>query len=153
MTTPSGERCTAATIGIIQDRPTEAYRAELISKETRNLDRAGITEDPAYTSLVEPFSAAWKEHFLPAIRRLAPDVLSPGRVSRDRQRTLSEYAGKLAREALADVLGATANNLPAEEACYLYLQRTPNPPTPSNRPSSIDDAHIRALMWDARSGA
>jgi hypothetical protein len=122
MTTSIGEGCTAATSGIIAEQPTEAYRVELISKETRNLDRAGITEDPAYTSLLDPFEVAWRDNFLPALRILAPDTLKPGRPSRKQRQAIAHVAGKLATAAIDGSGAARVPRVDGEAACYRYLQ-------------------------------
>jgi hypothetical protein len=121
MNTPTGDPCTAATTGIILERPTEAYRVELISKETRNIDRAGITEDPAYTDLLDPFETAWRDHYLPTLRILAPNLLPRGRPSQERRVTLAVRAGELALEALAAADVDCAGLKDAEHACYRFL--------------------------------
>jgi hypothetical protein len=121
MTTATGQACRADTAGAIAERPTEAYRAELISKETRNLDRAGITEDPAYTSLLDPFEAAWHHHYLPCLRRLAPDLVGRGRPSYAARRMLAARAGELATAALSRRSVGASPLTDAEQACYRYL--------------------------------
>jgi hypothetical protein len=42
----TGRRCTRNTIGPLSPAPTRGIRIEAIGKETRNLERAGITETP-----------------------------------------------------------------------------------------------------------
>ena len=111
-----GNPCTANTTGLLRPASTEATRVDLIGKETRNLERAGITEDPAYTLYADPELEAWKQTVLPTLRRLASGLIPPGRPSRHQRAQLVHEAGRLARKALHQP------DLNDEQACYLYLK-------------------------------
>jgi hypothetical protein len=118
----TGNPCTHTTTGILQPAPTEAIRLIPIGKETRNLERAGITEDPTHTTYTDPALDAWQQTFLPVIRALAPDLLTRGRPSRVRRRELALKAGKLARRALRDLAPSIPAPADPEYACYLYMR-------------------------------
>src|SRR5262249_48842926 len=60
-----GKPCSPHTLGDLYPAPTEAYRVTLIGKETRNLERAGITEDPSYTRYGDSDQDAWRQTILP----------------------------------------------------------------------------------------
>jgi hypothetical protein len=115
-----GNPCTSATIGLLQPAPTEVTRVDLIGKETRNLERAGITEDPAYTLYTDPEREAWREIYLPVLRKLAPGLLPPGRPGRHQRAQLARHAGELARAAL--YAGGGSAQADPQRACYLYLK-------------------------------
>lgn len=115
-----GNPCTPTTTGLLQPAPTQATRIDLIGKETRNLERAGITEDPTYTQYTDPEREAWREIFLPALRKLAPGLITPGRPSRHERGQLARRAGELARAALRG--GGGSVQADPELACYLYLK-------------------------------
>jgi hypothetical protein len=116
-----GNPCTATTTGLLQPAPTEATRVDQIGKETRNLERAGITEDPSYTQYTDPERHAWRENFLPTLRKLAPGSIPPGRPSRQQRAQLARHIGELAQTALRT---AGVSDIPAdpESACYRYLR-------------------------------
>lgn len=117
-----GEPCGRATTGILRPAPTEAIRHIPVGKEARNLERAGITEDPAHTLYTDPDLDAWKLTILPALRRLAPGLIPRGRPSRHQRAQLSAQAAQLARAALHDHDPSTQLPREGEQACYLYLK-------------------------------
>jgi hypothetical protein len=142
-----GNPCTATTIGFLQPAPTQATGIDLIGKETRNLERAGITEDPTYTRYTDPEREAWRQTFLPTLRKLAPGLIPPGRPSRNQRAELARQAGGLARAALADG-GVDAVPADPERACYLYLKSLDRRPCScgcgevvAGRASYVDGAH------------
>jgi hypothetical protein len=118
-----GNPCTRHTTGLLHPAPTEAIRIQLIGKETRNLERAGITEDPTHTLYTDPEDEAWKRHFLPVLRELAPGLIPRGRPSRRQRAELVGRAGKLAQTTLRQLDPSGRYPDEAEQACYLYLKR------------------------------
>jgi hypothetical protein len=117
-----GISCGPNTRGPLEPAPTDAIRVVLIGKETRNLERAGITEDPVHTLYCDPEDDAWHVAYLPTLRLLAPHLLGRGRVSRKRRRELAGEAGALAAAALR-VLDLHADiPLDPEAICHLYLR-------------------------------
>jgi hypothetical protein len=114
----NGNPCTRGTTGLLQPAPTESSRIDLIGRETRNLERAGITEDPIYTRYTDPEREAWRQIFLPSLRELAPGLIPPGRPSRHQRARLICEAGRLARA----VLRSAGAGLSDEQACYLFLR-------------------------------
>ena len=72
----------------------------LIGKETRNIERAGITEDPTHTFYTDVERDAWTRIFLPTLRVLAPGRIPRGRPTREQRNRLAQQAGELARAAL-----------------------------------------------------
>jgi hypothetical protein len=119
---PDGGSCGADTIGKLQPAPTEALRAVLIGKETRNIDRAGVTEDPTHTIYSDVDDDAWQQAFLPTIRALAPQLLGRGRPSRTRRAELAQKAGELAKEQLHKLKPDHSAPDDPEQACHLYLK-------------------------------
>lgn len=69
--TPDGEPCRAGTVGLLTPAPTDAYRVVLIGKETRDLERASVTEDPVTTLYSDIEEDAWRKTFLPILCDLA----------------------------------------------------------------------------------
>jgi hypothetical protein len=122
-----GDLCGRSTVGLLQPAPTEAIRLLAIGKETRNLERAGISEDPAHTLYTDPNLDAWQQTILPALRRLAPGIIPRGRPSRDQRAQLAQQAGQLARAALQEGAPDNAPLSDPEQACYLYLKATRQP--------------------------
>lgn len=120
--TPAGQPCSRTTTGVLEPAPTSATRLVAVGKETRNLERAGITEDPAYTLYTDELDDAWKTTYLPTLRRLAPGLIPRGRPSRQQRALLSRRAGELARDALsASKIGELPPTDP-EALCHLYLR-------------------------------
>jgi hypothetical protein len=117
-----GNPCGRHTAGPLQPAPTEAIRLIPIGKEARNLERAGITEDPKHTLYTDPELDAWRHTFLPALRRLDPGTLTRGRPSWLRRADLARRAGKLARAALQQLDPTRPPPDDPEQACHLYLQ-------------------------------
>jgi len=117
-----GHPCAPNTSGLLHPAPTKAIRLLPIGKETRNLERAGITEDPAHTLYTNPEQDAWRHTFLPALRALAPGLLPRGRPSRHQRTELARSAGQLARAALREVDLVIIGPDDPEQACYLYLE-------------------------------
>jgi hypothetical protein len=70
-------------------------RVEWIGKEPRNLESAGITEDPTHTIYNDPDLDAWTQAYLPTLRRLRDSL-------RDRLRSRAETVRK--RSDRVDVL-------------------------------------------------
>ena len=117
-TTPNGEACRPDTRGPLVPAPTDAHKIILIGRETNNLDRVGITQDPTYTALSDPDETAWKMLVRPALRDLATRTeggvalqagvarstvqraIKTGRTSRRAQLSLAPIAGSLAQDAL-----------------------------------------------------
>jgi hypothetical protein len=116
-----GNPCGPTTRGHLEPSPTEVTRLVLIGKETRNLERAGITEDPVHTLYCNPEDDAWRAAYSPTLRLLAPHLLGRGRLSKERRRELALEAGALASKALR-ALDPTVSVLDPEHACHLYLR-------------------------------
>jgi hypothetical protein len=119
-----GNPCGRSTVGLLTPAPTEAIRLVPIGKEARNLERAGITEDPAHTLYGDPEVEAWKQSILPTLRRLDPGALSKGRPSRLQRAQLAHRAARLVHAALSALDQPVATPRNPEEACYLYLKTT-----------------------------
>jgi hypothetical protein len=118
----NGHPCSRTTVGLLKPAPTEAMRLIPIGKETRNLERAGITEDPTYSIYSNVDDDAWRQTFLPTLRALAPGELTRGRPSRARRDELSTRAGRLAQIALRTQNSPHGIPRDPERACYLYLK-------------------------------
>lgn len=142
-TTPNGEACRPDTRGPLVPAPTDAHKIILIGRETNNLDRVGITQDPTYTALSDPEETAWKTLIRPSLRDLAPRAeggvaavavqagvvrstleraIKIGRTSRRVQLSLAPIAGSLARDALQRLRPGRAVPEDPEHACHLYLR-------------------------------
>jgi hypothetical protein len=117
-----GNPCTRNTTGPLHPAPTEAMRIEWIGKEARNLERAGITEDPTHTTYNDPELDAWRTTYLPTLRQLAPRLIPRGRPSRQLSAKLAREAARLAAAALRQLDPNRAWPNQPEQACYLYLK-------------------------------
>jgi hypothetical protein len=117
-----GNPCGRNTVGLLQPAPTDAIRIELIGKEARNLERAGISEDSAHTLYSDPELDTWRQTYLPSLRRLAPGIVPRGRPSRALRAQLARQAGELALTALRQFDPNRAWPTDPERACYLYLK-------------------------------
>jgi hypothetical protein len=120
----TGQQCSRQTVGPLTAQPTRTSRTELIGKETRNLERAGITEDPSYTRYTDSELQVWRKVTLPTLRKLAPQTFPRHRPSRRQCQLLTIEAQRLAREFLN--ASHFAGDLPSdtEELCRLYLDAT-----------------------------
>ena len=115
-----GAPCRAGTVGLLTPAPTDAYRVVLIGKETRNLERASVTEDPVTTLYSDVEEDAWQKAFLPVLGDLA--ARSKGGVSGLARRhriplaTLRRaLAGKKVRQSTRARLAELAASLACEE--------------------------------------
>jgi hypothetical protein len=115
-----GSPCSRATVGLLQPAPTDAIRFVLIGKETRNLERAGITDDPVHTLYCDPEDDAWRLGYLPTLRLLAPELLGRGRPDKKRRELALEAGGRAARS-LRALVPELPIPLDPEAACHLYL--------------------------------
>lgn len=116
-----GNPCRTTTTGPLRPAATVAIRTVIVGKETRNLDRAGISEDPIHTLYSDEEQEAWRRHYLPVLRQLAPNVVPRGRPSRKQRAALATKAGELARAALRARQPADEPPRDPEQACYLYV--------------------------------
>jgi hypothetical protein len=142
-----GNPCGPDTIGPLQPAHTDSHRHVLIGKETRNLDRAGITEDPTYTLYTDTNEQAWQHTFLPVLRdlnalaayaggfggltRLAHTIgvsrstivrARNGDATRQTRERLKPALGGLAREALRTLTPEYEPPDDPEQTCHLYLR-------------------------------
>jgi hypothetical protein len=141
--TPNGEPCSPETRGPLVPAPTDAHKIILIGRETNNLDRVGITEDPSYTTLSDPDQTAWKTLIRPTLCDLAPRTdggvaavalhagvarstleraIKTGQTNGRAQRSLTPVAGSLATDALRHLRPGSAVPDDPEHACHLYLR-------------------------------
>jgi hypothetical protein len=144
-----GAPCGPDTVGRLQPAPTNSYLQALIGKEARNLDRVGITDDPATTTYNTPTDDTWETIHVPVLRQLVAGVpggktavakradisrqtlsriLNTGKASASVKKRLAEIAAELATEA---VLGIPTTPLATDpdERCHQYLIATSNQPS------------------------
>lgn len=144
-----GAPCGPDTVGPLQPAPTDSYLQALIGKEARNLDRVGITDDPATTTYNTPTDDTWETLHLPVLRQLVPAapggqtaiarqaviarptlsrILKTGKASKPAKGRLAEIAAELSTSALQSVDPAIEPAIDPDQRCHEYLTAVSNRP-------------------------
>lgn len=116
----AGQPTSRATSGLVKPSPTNALLVIAIGREATNLDRVGVTADPAYRVYVDHDRNPWTLA-RDTLRLLAHGMLGPGRPREDDKVSLIQRAGELARAELAKSTGDAGLPVDPVVACFLYL--------------------------------
>jgi hypothetical protein len=115
-----GQQTSRTTSGIVRLAQTDAFLVLAIGREATNLDRVGVTADPAYRVYLDHNRNPWTLA-RDTLRRLGRGTLGPGRPREADKPHLIRRAGELANTENARVMGDAAVTLDPVAACYLYL--------------------------------
>jgi len=144
-----GDPCGPTTVGPLRPAPTSSYLQALIGKEARNLDRVGITDDPATTTYNTPEDDTWETLHLPVLRQLVPGapggqaaiarqarvarqtlnrILKTGKAGAPAKARLADIAARLAADALLALDPAAPIVTDPDGCCHQYLTAVGNQP-------------------------
>lgn len=116
----TGKPTSPATSGLVRVAPTRVALVVAIGRETSDLDRVGITTDPAYRLYLDPKRNGWTLA-RDVLHRHARHLLDHGRPRNADKPWLTKRAGEIARRELAKTHPEIPVAIDPVVACALYL--------------------------------